>query len=125
MYRNLEIFSSNFGRILAIENLKKKALNFSTFNFKFNLCFWLFLLPGMSSSASSSSSSSTHMTSVCCSFLLLFPLRFHVVAFCYLVLNSQQLTLHNNNNKICGTRTAYCSRRAKDLQQLELADRIL
>jgi hypothetical protein len=89
------------------------------------LCFWLFLLPGMSSSASSSSSSSTHMTSVCCSFLLLFPLRFHVVAFCYLVLNSQQLTLHNNNNKICGTRTAYCSRRAKDLQQLELADRIL
>jgi hypothetical protein len=63
-------------------------------------------------------------TSVCCSFLLLFPLRFHVVAFCYLVLNSQQLTLHSNN-KICGTRTTYCSRRAKDLQQLELAHQVL
>jgi hypothetical protein len=125
MYRNLEIFSRILVEFWLLKISKKKALDFSTFYFKFNLCFWLFLLPGVSSSASSSSS--THMTSVCCSFLLLFPLRFHVVAFCYLVLNSQQLTLHNNNNnnKICGTRTTYCSRRAKDLQQLELADQVL
>jgi hypothetical protein len=34
-------FFLNFGRILAIENLKKKALNSSTFNF--SISFWLYI----------------------------------------------------------------------------------